>query len=118
MGYWSKGVYVEGGAENRKQLNEVRAIVDQVVSNVECGAISATDAMRQLLDDYPVLKKEHRNHPLIASGLTELFARSYCPELPQTYRETVQPVTIPALLRENSEVETLEVLPRLESGAE
>ena len=118
MGYWSKGVYVESSVENRKQLHEVRAIVDQVVANVECGAISATEAMKQLLDDYPVLKKEHRNHPLIASGLTELYAKSYCPELPQTYRRTVQPVTIPALLRENSEEDALEVLPRLESDAE
>ena len=118
MGYWSKGQFIETAPESRKQLNEVRAIVDKVVANVECGAISATEAMKQLLDDYPVLKKEHRNHPLIASGLTELFARSYCPELPQTYRETVQPVTIPALLRENSEEDVLEVLPRLDNAAE
>ena len=118
MGYWSNGKFIKSGPEGRKQLNEVRAVVDQVVANVECGAITPRDALRELLSDHPVLKQEHRDHPLIKSGLMALYTEFWCPKLKQTYKRNVHPVTFPALLREEPSVETLEVLPRLDSSAE
>lgn len=110
MGYWSKGQFIKTGGESRKQLSEIRKIVKQVVANVECGAITATDAMSQLLEDYPALKNEHRDHPLISSGLLQLYTDFWVPKIVLKPIETVQDVTVPALLRVSDE------LPALEAG--
>lgn len=100
MGYWHKGEFVKSSNESRKQISEVRSVVDQVVANVECGAITARDALRELLNDYPALKKEHRNHPLISSRLIELYSEFWIPKIVARPLEKVQHVTNPALLRD------------------
>ena len=86
MGYWSKGVYYERKPIQRKQLGELRKIVDETTEKVKTNQLSASAAVTQLLADHEVLTKEMPNHPIITSGLIDLYAREFCPELPQTYK--------------------------------
>lgn len=97
MGYWSKGVFYQGGAHGRKQLGELRKIVDEMTDRVKAKEITAKAAVIMLLEEHELLSRDTKNHPMITSGLMELYTREFVPKLRANWLPKLLP---PALAEE------------------